>query len=578
MKSAAIAKILLPLVAMSAAVSALGQAPLTSNSSAPPPGTPVFRSNARLVLVDVAVSDKKGQFVTGLKASDFKILEDGKPQAIKGFSVHVASVNAAPLQIPQLPPHQYTNFPVQDPAHAINIVLLDMLNTPFNDQAYARQQMLKFLAALPPGQTVALFALGKRLSMIQGFTGDSTALVNAAKSLLVNNSASHLTTTEAERQDTEITAANISAGARLASPLSDAIVKELAAEEEQQEIVRAEVTVQALQVLARSVSGYNGRKNLLWLSSEFPWRPGPRFDREEQERRVDISREEFLKSTALLSAAQIAVYPISITGLSNVGLAASVPTIVNGGTTLRGELDKASSRQVTQSWDREDAMTEIARETGGEAFYGSNDIKSAIASGIQSGSNYYTLAYTPQNGNWNSEYRKIEVKTAAGGLQLRFRHGYYAVPDRDTTDDEAAKKLASAMQPTVPESTMLLLRVLVLPPDKDHKTVRIDYAVDANDIGFSDGDDHLKHASVDFMAVAWDGNLKNAGYTTDMIAAHLEAEKYRQILQTGFPAHQELDLKPGSYKLRLGVIDRATQKVGTVDVPLVVTEASRAEK
>jgi len=368
MKSAAIAKILLPLVAMSAAVSALGQAPLTSNSSAPPPGTPVFRSNARLVLVDVAVSDKKGQFVTGLKASDFKILEDGKPQAIKGFSVHVASVNAAPLQIPQLPPHQYTNFPVQDPAHAINIVLLDMLNTPFNDQAYARQQMLKFLAALPPGQTVALFALGKRLSMIQGFTGDSTALVNAAKSLLVNNSASHLTTTEAERQDTEITAANISAGARLASPLSDAIVKELAAEEEQQEIVRAEVTVQALQVLARSVSGYNGRKNLLWLSSEFPWRPGPRFDREEQERRVDISREEFLKSTALLSAAQIAVYPISITGLSNVGLAASVPTIVNGGTTLRGELDKASSRQVTQSWDREDAMTEIAAKPVAKRF------------------------------------------------------------------------------------------------------------------------------------------------------------------------------------------------------------------
>ena len=133
--------------------------------------TPTFRSSSRLVLVDVVVTDKAGQTVKGLKATDFTILEDGKPQPIRAFESHVWQKTAPSMQKINLPPNQYTNFTEQQPNSAVNVVLLDILNTPQQDQQYARKQMIEFLRELPPGQRIALFVLGTKLRMMQGFTG-----------------------------------------------------------------------------------------------------------------------------------------------------------------------------------------------------------------------------------------------------------------------------------------------------------------------------------------------------------------------------------------------------------------------
>ena len=52
-------------------------------------------------------------------------------------------------------------------------------------------------------------------------------------------------------------------------------------------------------------------------------------------------------------------------------------------------------------------MDEIARQTGGHAFYNNNDVSGAINESLNEGNNYYTLAYSPADKNWNGKYRKI---------------------------------------------------------------------------------------------------------------------------------------------------------------------------
>jgi hypothetical protein len=74
------------------------------------------------------------------------------------------------------------------------------------------------------------------------------------------------------------------------------------------------------------------------------------------------------------------------------------------------------------------------------------------------------------------------------------------------------------MQPLVPVSTMLLIKAQVLPPDSEHRAVRIDYAVESQDSSFSDTANQRKHAAVDFMSVARDGEFKNAGCVTDTVS------------------------------------------------------------
>jgi VWFA-related protein len=572
-------------------------APGPANSTANEPATLTLHANSRLVLLDIVVTGRDDQPVRGLKGSDFSVLEDGKPQSITAWEEHDSSRQAPPAPPIQLPTHQYTNFPVAASSGPINIVLLDTLNSDPLEQHYARKQMIEFLQSLPNGKRIALFALGTRLRMIQGFTGNSEALIAAAKSLLASKSP--LVTTEADRQTEEAIITTLAANAGPSLPSNAGAVggasgmlggveqhlrQAFSDGVKSQENQRVELTLQGLAVLAGAVSGYPGRKNLLWLSTNFPFRFGPDLPADNQstenpgntptltdrtQNPRDFEKSLFQSVAALLAGAQVAVYPIDIGGLASGGVNG---VEISTPATPSAPLPDMRLRSVLNRWDTHEAMTDIARETGGEALYGANDFKNMMQRSIQRGENYYTLAYVPANRDWNGKYRKLQVKISRREVNLEYRRGYYGLAETALSSDQRLQLLAYAMQPSVPEYTMLLLKVQVLPPDREHKEVRIDYAVAPSDITFIDAADRLKHARVDFIVSAWGSDNKLAAHASMQIDFHLRLEKYEEALRTGIPAHQELDLKPGKYTLRLGVMDRASQKLGTVDVPLTIGE------
>ncbi len=132
--------------------------------------------------------------------------------------------------------------------------------------------------------------------------------------------------------------------------------------------------------------------------------------------------------------------------------------------------------------------------------------------------------------------------------------------------------MIASMRPGVPVSTMLLLRVQVLPPDAKKNAVQIDYGVYAPDISFTESDDQSKQAKIEFVAVAWDKKNASAGSTSQTMDLALKPSTYQATLEHGIAAHLELALKPGTYKLRLGVLDYGSGKIGTLDVPISIPE------
>lgn len=575
------------------------------DSSQPPP-PPVFRATSRLVLLDVIVTDHHGNFVPGLKASDFTVLEDNKPQKISAFAAQVAPTTPAKSSPPLvLPPHQYANFTDIRPQadRAVTVILMDMLNTSGMDQAYARKQMIHFLENLPPGQPIALFILTSRLSMIQGFSGDSGNLVAAAKKLLLYQSP--LLSPEGQTQQDENVAATLEnnagppsmgpttpiASSALDTPLAPiglAIRNAISAQDSFQKLDRMGRTLDALNALARAVAGYPGRKNLIWLSAEFPVMFGPgvtaysptvnlqtgKDQTNNQLRDLENDSPPMHQTAALLAAVRMALYPVDVRGQVSLGtgIDISAPTSNYGTAQMQDQVASTGLRQTTALWDAHEAMSDIARETGGHAFYGTNDLKEAMTRSVQQGSSYYTVAYSPSNHEWKGKYRKIEVKAASPGAELTYRRGYYAIPERAIGADRTKAEMGAALQLSVPEFTGLLVKVQVLPPDTEHKAVRIDYAVDAHDISFSDSSELRKQGSIGFAAVAWDKDLKLAGQVVETKEAKYPPEIYKEILRTGLGFHQELELKPGTYTLRLGVLDLTSHKIGSVGVPITVPE------
>ncbi len=148
-------------------------APSTSEVPAP-----TIRVSTHLVLVDVVVNDKQGKRVTGLKQDDFVIQEKGKTQKIAFFSSPGESERQRAFE---LPPGIYSNKPeYRSPGGPLVVLLLDAANTPFKDQAYAREQMLKFVKEeYKPGQRAAIFTLTNSLGVLQDFTSNPELLVKA---------------------------------------------------------------------------------------------------------------------------------------------------------------------------------------------------------------------------------------------------------------------------------------------------------------------------------------------------------------------------------------------------------------
>jgi hypothetical protein len=170
-------------------------APLQSQVPAPNASStsPTIKVETRVVLLDVVVTDNKGEAVVGLTNKDFQITEEGMPQSISSFEEH-KSAQPVQIKVPQMPANVFSNFPTTKSADSVNVLLLDLLNTQPSDQAFARQQVIAYLNNVQPGARIAIFALGSQLRIVRGFTTDFSGLSAALddKNLGVNPQVSGL--------------------------------------------------------------------------------------------------------------------------------------------------------------------------------------------------------------------------------------------------------------------------------------------------------------------------------------------------------------------------------------------------
>src|SRR5215831_18659422 len=237
--------------------SAIQEAPTTFYESAT-----VLRAVTRLVVVDVVATNNDGAPVTDLKAEDFFIVEEGKEQKIRAFSFQhpPAAVNTGPRPKPvDLPPNVFSNIPKYKGDTALNILLLDGLNTNLPNQAYARDQMIKYLAKIPEGQPIAVYMLmGRQLRLIQDFASDPSVLKNAIKNL--KTGVSPLQDNPTGGPDIELAPPGAFDSGMIPAQMQQAMQEFENERTSFQTDLRVRYTLDALNSLARTLAGYAGRK------------------------------------------------------------------------------------------------------------------------------------------------------------------------------------------------------------------------------------------------------------------------------------------------------------------------------
>jgi VWFA-related protein len=521
------ARIALAIAAILGALSPRGARPAGAQNSPPPSSAPgpavqTLHVTTREIVVDVLVTDDHGRPVHGLKQSNFSIAENGKPQPIRSFKEYTsANQPPEPPQV-KLPAGVYTNSQSMPVSGPVNIFLLDALHTPQNLMDIAEQQTARYIRTMPDGTRVAIFWLSQAgLHTLAGFTSDRETLLRA----IATNRADFGPVGNPTHWTTSM------------------------------------VTVQALNQIAAWVSGIKGRKNLFWIAPGAPvnlmrdggysWgsAAGP-----------DMSLVHHLMDTyELLTAAQVAVYPVDPTGPSRMGM-------------------------------RDLRMEAVAEDSGGEAIYNTNDITSALAKAIDEGSQVYTLSYVPPNTTDDGHYHHIDITVDQPGLHLVYRKGYNA--ERAPTVDAPAPGPAlmkASMEGHAPAATQLLFDVGIWPssnlvpsaagpqsvkaakPAAGAVRYEVHFGFPASQIAFAEQPDGTLLGAVEFDAVAYDIYGKRVALLSQTVKMPLRVDQYDDFAAKPIQFVQQLDLPTGQLSLHVGILDTVDNKVGTVEVPVLVT-------
>jgi len=108
----------------------------------------VVRVNTDLVVLNLTITDKSGQYVKGLKASDFKVYEDGV----------------------EVQPNMIASFSLQESPYAA-VVLLDSSGSMEARLSLARSAAIRFLDGLRDEDVAAVYRFDSKVERVQEFSG-----------------------------------------------------------------------------------------------------------------------------------------------------------------------------------------------------------------------------------------------------------------------------------------------------------------------------------------------------------------------------------------------------------------------
>jgi VWFA-related protein len=552
-------------------------------SGAEPP-VPTIRVNTHLVLVDVVVTDKNGNRVQGLKAEDFTIQEKGKNQKISVFTSAAENKLAAG---PQLPPGIYSNKPeYRSPGGPVVVILLDAVNTPFKDQAYARQQMLDFVKQqYKPGQKMAVLTLAGSLGVLQDFTQDPDVLLQALKNYKPQEQESTGTTIPRPPSTSSDGGINVQNSAFL---MAQRIQGFQQVQVDYVEDRRMQMTLEAMRGLGRFLGGIPGRKSDIWVTATFPFNLIPEnravSDAELAESLPTISQlglgtrstgagantnrnlhtEEIRQAAAQLSSAQIAIYPVDARGLITgmEGGMADLPA------RRFQSMDDSALSKISDVTASQEIMKEMARETGGIAYVNQNEIKNGVAVAVDDSNAYYTIGYYPEDKKWDGKYRSIKVKTSRDGTEARYRKGYFAIDPSELKDRKPDQEVGEALMDQT-SATLVTFSAQIKPAAKG---VGVDFLIDPKTISAEDAGSGKKINMVLYAAM-FSPEGKMLGNKSMKVDQTFDAETYKKILQQGMLLHIDLDtaVAPNN-EVRLAVRDNRTGYVGTLSAPAVIKQ------
>jgi VWFA-related protein len=574
-RSAALLALLLaatPLAPRLLAQEAATPPPESSEEAAPaapeaPP--PTFAAEVEQVIVDVVVTDKKGNPVAGLGRDDMTVLEDGKPQEVVSFEA--VALPDEPAAEPPPPPPVSTNVgTAAAPGRTFVILFDDMHLTPFRARD-AKAAVASFLEnGVREGDRVSLIATSGSAWWTTRMASGRDKLIDILKRLdgryIPDSSPERLSDWEAMRihvyRDPQVTAQVMrrfdTYGVTMlqqrdtSNPLNgtvdDPFVSSRASEVYFSSRTRNRLTLEVLERALNGLAGARGRKSVILVSEGFIYDP---------------NLDEFKRVNAASRRANAAIYFVNAKGLDAMPMG------------FGAEFGPALPSQdvgyaFTSNMEQAAGSESLAADSGGFSVRNTNDLESGIQRIAKETRVYYLLGYISSNPARDGRFREIEVKLGDGkGLKVRARKGYYAPSDEGRTalggKEGVDPVVQAALDSPWPQDDIPLRMTHYVGGEKmlGKASVLVVAEVDVRGLHFEEKDGRSV-AEIDFLMVVAHRESGEFFRYDQSVTLRLRPSTRARLERLWFPIPREFELRPGDHQAKIVVREKASGQVGTV--------------
>jgi VWFA-related protein len=508
-----------------------------------------LRSEADLVLVNVTIKDKNGNFVAGLKPENFTILEDNKPQKVVSFDVE--SVDAVPaLDVAQakqlaeapeklVPAPATTDAASQFKDRRLIVLFFDLSAMEPDEIDHAVTSAEHYVdAQMAPADLVSIASLGSSLLVNQDFTADHALL---KKQLQQFSSGSGQGFEEGTTGTTEGTPDT-------GQPFT--------ADDTEYNIFNTDRRLEALRSVAERLAHVQQKKSLIYFSSGMD--------------RTGIENQAELRAAVNAAVrSNLAIYTMDMRGLQ---------ALVAGGEAQNASLRGVSAysgqstlNALNSNFTTQETLVTLASDTGGRAFLDSNDFSKIFKGVQQDTSTYYLLGYHSTNPARDGHYRRIVVKGNLPGLKIDYRRGYYAPADyQHSTKDDKERQLEEELASELPSTDLpLYLGVAYFRLDGNKFFVPISLVVPGSQIPFVRSSERDK-ATLDVIGTVLDSAHHPLNRIRDTVK--LAVDTADEVQKKNVQYDTGMSLLSGKYHLKFVVRENQTGRMGSFEADIEVPD------
>ena len=519
--------------------------------------TATFRSSVDLVTVNVVVRDKNGAVVKGLTRDDFVVSEDGRTQAISTFDfeeIATGPTEAVPVEIPTIlgsvgraSAAAPAPAPAAAPAPTIDMrgrrviaMFFDLSSMQPEDVQRAAASAREYIDKRSTGSDmIALVTLSTTLQVVQDFTSDRELLLQTIDRMSGVEGAGF---------------------EELATDVTDETATAFTADDAEFALFNTDRRLQAIQALVEAMAPIEQKKSLVYFSGGMT--------------QSGLDNRVALRTvTDRAVRSNVSIYTADARGLQALGPAGDASQAsTRGQAAFSGRAVASRFESMSAS---QDALTALAEDTGGRAFFDQNDFKAVFDKVVADTSAYYLLGFSSTNPSKDGRFRRLRVSVKRPDLKLEYRAGYYAARDfahsgKEDREQQLMEQLFSDLSvtdlPVYASSAYFRMR-------GDRYFVPLWVVVPASKVQFKKASDKDK-ATLDILAVVRDPQQRPVARVRDTI--NLSVSATEEVHRKNVQYQTDLELPPGLFQLKVVVRENQTGSLGSFEAIISVPDLGRS--